>query len=191
MKKSLLLAAALLLASVATQAQHKMWVSGSAGVSSSKTDQDNADPFVNANFSPAFGYNLNENLTIGLALNYSTSKANDENKSSEFNVNPFVRYSKTVSDKVVLYGEGDIMFGSKKETVNDVDNDGISTFGIGIAPGIQYLFSDRWSINADIGILSYDSENDKDSEVKTNTLNFGLDFTSLNLGLNYHFGGGK
>jgi len=191
MKKSLLLAAVLLLASVATQAQHKMWVSGSAGVSSSKTDVDNADPFVNANFSPAFGYNLNDKWTLGLALNYGTSKSNDENKSSEFDVNPFVRYNKSISDKVVLYGEGDVRFGSKKETVANVENDGIGTFGLGISPGIQYLFNDRWSMNADIAILSYDSEDDKDAKVKTNTLNFGLDFTSLNFGLNYHFGGSK
>ena len=188
MKKSLLLAAVLLLASVATQAQHKMWVSGSAGVSSEKTDEDNADPFVNANFSPAFGYNLNANWTLGLAFNYSTSKANDDNKSSEFNVNPFVRDSRNVSDKVVLYGEGDVRFGSMSGTSQGVDYDGVGTFGLGIAPGIQYLFSDRWSINADIGILSYDSEDDKDAKVKTNKLNFGLDFTSLNFALNYHFG---
>ena len=191
MKKSLLLAAVLLLVSVATQAQHKMWVSGSAGMTNSSNDVEGSEPYNTAIFAPAFGYNLNANWTIGLALNYSTYKSDDDNKGNEFNLNPFVRYSKTVSDKVVLYGEGDVMFGSKNETVGGVDNDGIGTFGIGIAPGIQYLFSDRWSMNADIGVLSYESENDKDLEVTTNDINFGLDFTKLRLGLNYHFGGSK
>ena len=192
--KKLIAVAAVLVASVftANSQDTKMWIGGAASFGSQKTDQDGAKPVTNGVFSPGFGYNINETITAGLFLNISGGKSTDETgaevKSSSFAVDPFVRYNKAAGDKFTMFGQLDINIGSEKMSYDGTSNKGTSFFGIGIAPGVDYAFTPAFSITATVGALRYTSANDKDSEVKTNSFDFGLDLNAVSFGLFYHFG---
>lgn len=205
MKKALLLAAGILVASFAQAQDYKMWLSGTASYSSSNTDPGDLK-VSGGSFGPAWGMMINENIAVGLGLNItgSTTDAGTELKSSGFEVMPFMRYYKAVSDNFSLYGELNISFGSGKQEILDTDINGLpiivdadfSTLDILVGPGVQYWFTDRWSMNAQVGVLGYSSRTDKDAaldsngsvtDLKTNSFGLALDFTSLNFALNYHF----
>lgn len=209
MKKTLLIAASVLLVgtvqgqdnATSTHSDNRMWLSGSSQFQSYDDDSDFNQS--GGNFSPEFGYWLNERMAVGLSLTIEGLKTEDnddgidfETKRSEFSVNPFFRYYKNISKNCHLYGELSLGFGSGKidydyEAGFDFE-DTYSFFQTGIAPGIQYWMHERWSINAEWGALRYRTYNDKadfsgQSDRTESTIEFGLDLKSLAFGLNFHF----
>jgi opacity protein-like surface antigen len=196
MKKAFILAACLLVASIATKAQtYKMWLSGTASMSSTNDKfGGTTDKSSTGVFGPVFGYNVNSNITVGLGLKYS-SDVNDpdgpgKTTTTGFSISPFARYYKSAGEHVSIYGAAWVSIVSGKIKQEGQTNDfKTSGFGVGIAPGIQYWFSDRWSINGEWGILSYGTSKVKDSnpEQKSDTFKFGLDLSAFTVGLNYHF----
>ncbi|MFM7728908.1 MAG: outer membrane beta-barrel protein, partial [Flavobacteriales bacterium] len=186
-------------------------IAGNAGYSSSTTDvSGDTDPKVSGgSFGPQYGYWVNDNIAVGIGLSYSSSTAENgteggalDYKTKEmtgFSVSPFVRYYKKM-DKFALYGELNIGIGSGKTSWSDVTAGSspvevpdaeTKSFSLNVGPGVQYWFSDNWSMNTTIGLLSYGTDTqvgqDGADDVVTSDLNFGLDMTSLNFGLNYHF----
>lgn len=211
MKKTILIVAASL-ATLVASAQTKMWIGGNAGYNSSTTDlSGDTDPKTSGgSFGPQFGYWVNDNIAVGLGLSYSSTTSENgseggvlDYKSKDvtgFTVSPFVRYYKKM-DKFALYGELNIGIGSGKTSWSDVTNSTGGTvtvpdaetksFALNVGPGVQYWFSDNWSMNTTIGLLHYGTDTqvgqDGADDVTTSSLDFGLDMTSLNFGLNYHF----
>lgn len=197
MKKAIILVCGLLFTVASVNAQYnKMWISGRASISSNtSTPQGGSDnKSSSSEFGPVFGYNVNEMITVGLGLSYSTdiSDPNGGPKSTTtgFNLMPFARYNKKAGDKLTLYGEFDLSIGSGKTKVEGGGNSSEqknSSFGVGVGPGVAYMLSDRFSVNALWGALSYNSTDLKDSN-KSSGFNFGLNLSSIDFGLNYHFG---
>jgi hypothetical protein len=195
MKKTILAICTVCITSVAMAQDdegNKMWIGGMAGISSSTEDND--DKSFTGVFGPNFGYMLNEKMAIGLGLTYTSTTSEDggseiETKSNVFEIAPFFRYYKSLGDNCALYGELEVAIGSGKTEVDGNDAGEYSTFGVGIAPGIQYWFHENWSINTEIGALGFDSTTDKSGEedYKSSSFEFGLDLTSLTFGLNFHF----
>jgi hypothetical protein len=147
---------------------------------------------------------LNENLAVGLQLNLNgsstengllgvTTKVSD----NSFGATPFVRYYKWIGDNFGLYGQFDVAFSSGTQKTEVTDQEDVesktSAFGVGIRPGFQYWFQDDWSVNASVGFLGYASESvdgpaDGDAdEITTSGFGATLDFSTFNLGFNYHF----
>jgi len=209
MKRTLLIAASVLVVGT-MQAQdnatkenmdNRMWLSGSAQIRSYDDDSDYSES--GGNFSPSFGFFLNERMAVGLSLTVEGIKAEEkisgfdvETKISEFSVNPFFRYYKNVTTNFHLYGELSVGFGSGK-VETDVPfgpdpEDTYSFFQTGIAPGIQYWMHEHWSVNAQWGALRYRTYNDKadedgESDQTESEIVVGLDLSSLSFGLNFHF----
>lgn len=210
MKRTLLIAASVLMAGM-VQAQdnatagehseHNMWLSGSAQFRSYDDDSDYTES--GGNFSPAFGFFLNERMAVGLRFSIEGMKMEENNdgydeetKMSEFSVNPFFRYYRNISDNCHLFGELSVGFGSGK-VETDVEfgpdpEDTYSFFQTSISPGIQYWMHERWSVEAAWGALSYRGYNDKadfdgQSDRTESEIAVGLDLTSLSFGLNFHF----
>jgi len=213
MKKSLLVVAALLVAGFAQAQDNKMWLSGTAMFSSSTNDPSDAKS-SSWEFGPAFGYMINENIAVGLGLSiggdteestiyvdldgdgFPETSVDVEIKTSTFGVAPFLRYYKSLGDNVSMYGELEIGFASGKIDSGAPDDLKFSSFGVGVAPGIQYWFHDNWSVNAEWGLLGFNSSTVKDGAIdsdgdvvddKTSTLDIGLDLSALSFGLNFHF----
>ena len=207
MKKTILIVAATL-ATVVASAQTKMWIGGTAGFSTQTkgallSTADDAKT-TGGTFGPQFGYWVNDNIAVGLGLSYSSSDTKTgsaSDKTTGFAVKPFARYYKKM-DKFALYGELSVGIGSGKHTTNtgvsgasDVSNDSKS-MNVNLGPGVQYWFTDNWSMNTSIGLLGYRSNTDVKgaSDASGNQVDrtdsgivFGLDMTTLNFGLNYHF----
>lgn len=199
MKKTILMAATLLIAGLAQAQDEKMWISGSANFRNYNDDGDTK--ITGGEFSPGFGYCINPKIAVGIGLSYSSQKQEEddgnngtiENTMSEFSVAPFFRYYKSVGDKCSLYGEVNVGFGSGKSETDGADNEDTYSFlQAGIAPGIQYWFHNHWSVNAEWGALRYRADNDKgdadgQDDFKSSEINVGLDLSSISFGLNFHF----
>jgi len=214
MKKTMMIACGLFLATVTVNAQDsKMWLGGTAGYSSSSSD--NVDTKISGgSFGPTFGYMINENLAVGLGLSYSGTKTTDgiEELGADFDgdgfddfllydsksvsglvIAPFVRYYKGLGDNLKLYGQLSIGIGSGTTSwdgvtdgINELDVDDVkySTLGLNVAPGIQYSLGDKWSINTSIGLLGYNSRTDKDAGVNDDGEVVDVKSSSIDFGLN-------
>jgi len=147
---------------------------------------------------------LNENLAVGLQLGLNGSSTETEllgvtTKVSDntFGATPFVRYYKWIGDNFGIYGQFDVAFSSGTQKTEVTDQATVesktSAFGVGIRPGFQYWFQDNWSVNASVGFLGYESNSvdgpvDGDvDEITASGFGATLDFSTFNLGFNYHF----
>mgnify|MGYP000853227709 FL=1 len=173
------------LLSTSTFAQdHKMWIGVDLGFNSHKFgDADNTSQF---SIAPTFGYHLSEAMAIGIRVGY----ASPGKDISAFGVNPFFRYGKSIGDKATLFGELGVDYVSGSDKTNASAEIKTSAFGVGISPGVTYMFADNWGLEAHFGHLGFDSESEEvGSADAVKTTNFGLDLTmsSLSFGLTYHF----
>lgn len=171
-----------------------VFVSGSIGISSSKTGDFKENTF---SFSPRAAYFIDDNIALGLALGYETQKieagASATNTQTSFGA--FGRYYITPASKFSLFGQLGVDF-----TSNDfefgVDSDGdlvvldgeSKGFNVAFAPGFNYFVSDKFAIETSIGVLGYSSDdNGGNGAEKTNTFALGLDFSNVMFGLTYKF----
>lgn len=173
--------------------------------------------WINENLTVGLGLGLSGLKTtdgieeIGLDLDGDGSEeflAYDTKKENQILIAPFMRYYKGIGDNFKLYGQVTIGIGSGTTSwegvlINgvegadfDVDDVKFSTLGLNVAPGIQYWFSDNWSMNAEIGVLGYNSRTDKDAginedgeevDVKSSSIDLGLGLNNIRFGMNYHF----
>ena len=189
----------------------KMWLGGTVAFGSgSSTNENNATQNTSSSrweFGPEFGYMLNEKMAIGLALSLNGSSWSqdnaDEDKSSSFGyeVTPFFRYYFAEAGNFKFLGQLNLGFGggstSREDNTGVTYEDGTySTLNVGINPGVQYWFNDKWSMISTIGLLGYQSRTDKDgykdangkdNEVSNSGFGIGADFTSLDFSLIFHF----
>lgn len=132
---------------------------------------------------PSLGYLFSGNLAGGLELSYAyTSTSLEQSPASSFfpqtqesslrlfSVRPFLRYYKSFSDKLGLQLDifGGLGFGSASaDRIVDINGnvtelkEDISSFELGLSPGIYYFISPRFMIDASIGGIGYESEKAK------------------------------
>lgn len=194
MKKLIVLIAICFAALCTTNVSAQSFISGQFGFSrTSVADSDiKTSSFT---FMPNYGYSLNEKILVGASLGYTMdSRDNGTTKTttSMFNIYPYARLYGKVAEKFAIYGEGGIRvgFGNTKYTAAGIDaKTPSSIFGIGIKPGVQYFFTDKWSMNAAYGNLGFSLSTEGEGSGKVKTTNFGLDLNpgTLQFALNYHF----
>lgn len=199
MKKLFLTIAVALGVFSAASAQGNMWVGGTAGLWSSKVK--GGDSQLSFKVMPEFGYILNSNVGIGIALggahvhgaglnfdgNLSTGA---ESSTNEYTVNPFVRYTFLKGDLGGLFFDGGGSYTWSKETNGGPKGSG---YEIGLRPGVAINVSSKISLLGKFGFLGY--QNSKQDyvvagETKTGEINsFGFDFDMRNVefGINYKF----
>ena len=188
MKKTMMTLAA---AFVAVCASAQVYVGGNVGFT--RSSQDN---WSNTQFTilPEIGYNLGDNLAIGIEVGYGQNKEKDEvtngnltvsteSKVSRLVVNPYVRYTFYKSDLVSLFCDGRIGYEQDK-----VDDTKTNNFGIGVAPGVALNLSDKVSLVAHLGWLGYmNSKKDVDGAKAVNTFGINAGSSDLSLGFYYNF----
>jgi len=218
MKKVLLIAVGLMFSAVtfaqdSESSENKMWIGGSAGFRTeghAREDNNTYDYYrTSYSFGPTFGFMLNDKMAVGLnfAIDGSTrkdeNKTHDINKTFGYNFEPFFRYYFAGSGNFKFYGDATINFGGgKKSWENDNSSEPKETkyskFGYGIHPGVQYWFTDNWSMASTIGLMGYTSLyqerfiNDANGnpitvDDKTSNFYFVSDFSSLKFSFFYHF----
>ena len=216
MKRLLFSVAALLALSVAHAQEETLagsgfktcdiMITGSAGFGTTKTGEAKTSTF---NFTPRVGYFVNNNIAIGVAFGYSSQKderggyyydplVDDyfayEQKRTSIDVGAFGRYYFTPSSKFSIFGQlGASYQFSKFEYAADYGGETKTNgFVVAVAPGINYFISSHFALEATFGILSYTtSKPDYDAmfadETSTNSFEFGLNLSNINLGLVYKF----
>lgn len=182
--------AVMAVAAISANAQY--YVGGSLGYNSTKAKTEiagqSADNTVSAfSIAPEFGYNLDDNLAVGIKLGY----ANADGKKNTWSINPYLRYTYAKAGNFSAFVDGGIAY--QTEHVNGEKNWGnTNTFGIAINPGFSYAVSEKVSLVAHIGDLSYafGSKKSKDvtPEVKVSSSIFNLSLdNAISFGAYYNF----
>ena len=181
-------------ASVNGFSKGNLFISGSVGVSSEKTGNVKANGFT---FSPRVGYFVSNNIAVGVALGFDSSKndngVNTINKGNQFSAGAFGRYYFMPSSQFSVFGQLGFNIDSTKSTT-DVTFGNVTTstvskangFGVALAPGVSYFLSNHFAIEATWGVLNFNSKKPDVAGADTTTnVNFGLNLNNLNFGLVY------
>ena len=179
---------------------YKFYVGGSLGFNQNSYDGDTQNNTIN--FSPEFGYNINEKFSVGIALGLSryTDKTNkkEDLHTNTVSINPYVRYTFYTNGRVNLFCDGGFTFKQVNhesldedfedgETVYDTKDNKTNAFGIAFKPGIAYRISDRFSLVAHLGSLGYESSK-PDYKGAKSTSNFGLSLANgTSFGVYFNF----
>ncbi len=172
--KKLFFTLAILLSAITINAQDvgQMWVGGHVGFGSSKTKGEKA--LTSFTIMPEFGYVLQENLGLGIAVGYEHAKQGDV-KEDGYKIAPFVRYSFLKGDIGGLFVDGGVGYTHLKESYSSVSTK-TDLFEVGFRPGVAINVSSRIALTAKYGFLGYQHE--KEGDAKTNS--FGFDFNLNN-----------
>ncbi|MCH4823628.1 transporter [Gramella lutea] len=113
--------------------------------------------------SPEAGYFLSDNLSLGVMLgfNYYSSentRSNElqESTSSTFTIEPYLQKFFSVSKSLALSLTGSVYYSRnwyEYQNTNclNCSNTDRNNYGIAIRPGLSYLLSEKFSLDADIG----------------------------------------
>ena len=180
----------LVAAFVSVSMSAQFYVGGGVGFASFDDSNKSHSVFK---FVPEVGYNLDEDMAVGIALTYtqgSTADAwllTDPNKDlnedlKTFSIAPYLRYSFAKFGPVTVFADGCFEY-------THIDNDGAKAngWGLGIKPGIAVNLNEKFSFVSHIGRLGYSQLKEDVSGAKA-VSTFGLDLdNALTFGLYYNF----
>ena len=175
MKKILSMA---VLTAVALTASAQTWLGGSLGYNMNKTEDFDAQNTLT--IAPEIGYDLNETWSVAAALEYDFQKQGDA-KTNMFSIKPYARYKFYTVGDVTFFVDGYVEagFGNADDGINDAD---VSSFGLGVTPGLAYAFCKKAGLVAHLGDLGYkftkfdDTKNHNFGIGVNNTVSFGIYF---------------
>ena len=197
--KKILLTALVAVATLTANAQ--VWVGGEVGFSAGKTTSDGEKLGAGANFNliPEIGYTINDKFDIAMAIGishfngnggYYTGTSNyavydgdlaDVNRNT-FTLNPYVRYKFAKAGDFTFFVDGGFDFAMIHYSGADKN---ANQWGLGFKPGIAYNLSDKVSLVAHVGQLSYNFF--KWEEVKNNEFNMGVSGNNITFGAYVNF----
>jgi len=164
---------------------------------------------TNFDFGPEVGYKLNDKMAVGLALTFGytsqeTAKNPDtKDKTTNFAIKPYFRYTFVQFGKVGLFADGQIGIETGK-TTREVNTNGATTstdiktsgFSIAIVPGVSYQASDKISVVAKLGngLGFWNTKTTTPTNLGGQTVDidrtantFGLNLNSLNLAVSLYY----
>ncbi len=201
MKKLFLLATLFCMAMPsAMSAQNEMivtrfYVGGAIGFTTNSYDGKRQSSTLK--FSPEFGYNINNKMSVGLALGYNriTNKRNVSDgtidlHTTTFSFSPYFRYAFYRDNKVNIFCDAGFTYSNSNEENYEASKKydyKVNGFEIGLYPGISYRISSKFSLVAHLGSLAYRSSK-PDTENGKSTSRFGLSLANgTSFGLFYNF----
>lgn len=147
--KKFILAAIVAATSLCANAQ--VWMGGSLGfnVNDPKGDDNNTTIFTIA---PTVGYTLSDSWDIALELAYANTsfQAKGVDSKDAFYVSPFARYTFAKTGIASFFVDGGFGVGT-----NTADN---TLFRVGLRPGVKVELSSKVELDAKLGWLGYESE---------------------------------
>jgi hypothetical protein len=191
MKKVFVLALAFAGLTTAVKAQKgSVLVGGDIDYTSQSTSSVKSNSF---GFSPTVGYQFTDHFTAGLTADINSTKNDDGagtvNKTSQFDLGPFIRYAQPLSSIFSVYGQLQGVFGSYKSSTNGTTFGQGNTVNVVLFPAVFINLKNSFGLNFNVGGLSYGSDSPKGGTA-TNTFNLNFGKT-LSIGLSKNFGGKK
>ncbi|WP_424963051.1 hypothetical protein [Ekhidna sp.] len=136
---------------------------------------------------PLVGFSITENQVFYGGFRYERQKQNFSNTSSKENIVSLVlAYEKLFELNSKIYFapiiSGSFGFGKGNDPAGDSD---ISSFRIGISPRLHYFITNKWSVVASVGAISYSKEVQKSDNGDFATESFGasLNASNVNFGI--------
>ena len=175
MKKSLL---AVAFAMVAMASSAQIYVGGSLGINSttqkfSYDDTSNKSSVSSFSLSPEVGWIMDETLSFGAALNFTTSDGD-----SQWDIKPYARYTFQKIGNVSCFVDGVLGFGSPEKEW--------TTFSAAVRPGISANITEHISLISTINLLGWESTSHKEGKAKASISNLGL-INNAAIGVYYTF----
>jgi outer membrane protein len=138
-------------------------------------------------FAPEIGYYLSDRVAIGGAIGFSGYTAkNDRGSGFNFGFSPYVRYFVHQGENFGFFLQGEVDFLRQEDEVGVSDNT-LTSWGVGVIPGVSYALSSHFSVLASFGVLGYASIKQEGVDDAINTFGFNLDASTLNFSLRYTF----
>lgn len=168
------------------------------------------------NINPKVGYQLNDQFQIGLQFvyGYTTNRTymGAENSytstpASQFGIAPYARWNFGSWKNCTLFLEGQFVFGMSPETTTHTflngnetttaNNDKLTYFGLSVVPGLNYSFSEHFSMDLYLNIarLAWSMASTQngwnstgfDLESNLNAQDINAHLANFSIGFNYHF----
>ncbi len=165
--------------------QGKWFIMGQAGYNTTDNNQTQ-----NYSFLPAVGNFIAPTVAVGGAIGYyGTSYKDSDAKSGAFVIQPLARKYWGINDKLFIFGQASVplTFGTNTDT-SGFDTD-FTSYGVEIAPGLDYFVSDHWSFETQFGVLGWNGTSIKDGDSTSDFqigLNSGL-LSGVRFGVKYVF----
>lgn len=197
---------------VAATMNAQIWVGGELGFTTDKATtkvNGNSESITSNNFkfAPEIGYNLSEKWAVAMKIGFAHNEDNGEIKSliEEYNggvvkgrklmtnaffINPYARYTFFKAGNFTAFIDGGISYATTH--INNLSDvmENVNAFGVAINPGITYAVSDKVSLVAHMGDLSYNAMWTKaknvDVKYSNGKFNIGL-WNAISFGAYYNF----
>jgi hypothetical protein len=192
--KNFLIVLTLTVASFANAQKGSFLLLGSVGYFSQKTSVYGISTTQNYfGFYPKAGYQFTDNWTVGAEAGASFQKSefvNGDNKSDNYSLGAFVRYSKPLSDLFFIYADLGAGYRGSKETYTNLNSDPTTYsnkangFYTTVTPALLINIKNGFGLNFGFGGLGYYSKNidsgniDADTKETGFNFNFGQSFTA-------------
>ena len=140
---------------------------------------------------PQVNYFVSENISIGARIGYQTSKGKSVGvtvvDNTTFSFGLAGRYYVTPASQFSVFAELGADYGSTKNNLTTVGNK-INGFNVAFAPGLNYFVSNKFSIEAKLAVLDFNSSKSNATGAKgTSSFGLGLDLSAVSFGVNYKF----
>ncbi len=184
-----------------TVEENLVFVGGGFNLSTNKiketynSDTQEGDKTLSFSFFPKVGYFINNNIALGVGLGISTYKVTTPSTTydpeevyteNSWAFGPFARYYYARTGNFSFFGEGIIGFGGgkSKNTIGSNTTEGpkLFTIAVGVSPALSYNLSDKVSLEAKLGGITYSSASST-SEYNTDEHKVTSSGIGLNLGL--------
>lgn len=175
-------------------AKGDVYASGTLGYNSTKVADISVNNFT---FSPSAGYFINDNIALEATLIVGSSDATIDFdgdsvsvENSTFGGGLGATYFFTPAKQFsFIVGAGVSYTSTNAEfDIDGADELKTNTFGIAVAPGVNYFVSDCFALRASVGAISYASSKlDVDGAESVNSFGINLNLSNINFGLTYKF----
>jgi hypothetical protein len=183
---------------VAATMNAQVYVGGSLGF-----HHDKQNNVKNTKFTvlPEIGYNLDDNFAVGMVIGFGTGKTTGtvssldvngnevtvetSSKTSNFTINPYLRYTFVKLDKVNVFIDGGLYYTFDKQGDSDLAK--FNEFGVNIKPGVAVNLNDKLSFVSHFGMLGWSNRKAKADGAKAkNTIDVNVE-SAVSFGLYYNF----
>lgn len=162
-----------------------LYVSGSLGVNSSKQGDFKRNSL---DFSPSVGYFVSDNIALEFNLLVGSTKDEDDDKTSRFGAGVGATYFFTPASQFSFTIGAGAAYITDTNKPDGGPNSKYNTFGLAIAPGLNYFISDKFALRASIAALSYTSgKADFPGAEAENEFGLNADLSNVNFGVTYKF----
>ncbi|HEY4539267.1 MAG TPA: hypothetical protein VIG94_04560 [Faecalibacter sp.] len=145
---------------------------------------------------PSIGKFITNDVAVGAAFGYTGSRDEKSpefiHKTNTYLVQPFVRKYWDIAGGLKVFGQASVPvgIGNYKDKIDGVDyRHSYTTYGVEVAPGLDYFFSSNWSVEATFGLFAWNAVNPKQGDTN-NTFKFGLNsgmMDGVKVGIKYLF----